>query len=64
VLTKKDKVGGTATSNAELVQLQTRVIAIENLMIALMADGSSRQLELAREMSACIRPKPGYTALR
>jgi hypothetical protein len=49
-------------SNAELVQLQTRVIALENLVIALMADASSRQLELAREMSACIRPQPGYTA--
>ena len=49
-------------SNAELVQLQTRVIALENLVIALMADASTRQLELAKEMAACIRPQPGYTA--
>ena len=49
-------------TNAELVQLQTRVIALENLVIALMADASGRQLELAKEMAACIRPQPGYTA--
>ena len=49
-------------TNAELVQLQTRVIALENLVIVLMADASSRQRELAKEMAACIRPQPGYTA--
>ena len=49
-------------TNAELVQLQTRVIALENLVIALLADASGRQLELAKEMAACIRPQPGYTA--
>lgn len=49
-------------TNAELVQLQIRVIALENLVIALMADASSRQLELAQEIAACIRPQPGYTA--
>ena len=49
-------------TNAELVQLQTRVIALENLVIVLMADASGQQLELAKEMAACIRPQPGYTA--
>lgn len=49
-------------SNAELVQLQTRVIALENLVIALLADASDWQIELARGGAAYIRPRPGYTA--
>lgn len=48
-------------SNAELVQLQTRVIALENLVIALLADASDWQIELAREGAAYIRPRPGHT---
>ena len=48
-------------SNAELVQLQVRVIALENLMIMLLAEGSDRQLELAREMAAYISPRPCFT---
>jgi tellurite resistance-related uncharacterized protein len=48
-------------SNAELVQLQVRVIALENLMIMLLAEGSDRQLQLAREMAAYISPRPGFT---
>jgi len=48
-------------ANAELVQLQTRVIALENLVIALLADASDWQIELAREGAAYIRPRPGYT---
>lgn len=46
-------------SNAELVQLRIRVIAMENLMIAMLAGASERQLELAREMAAYISPRPG-----
>lgn len=48
-------------SNAELVQLQVRVIALENLMIMLLAEGSDQQLEVAREMAAYIAPRPGFT---
>jgi hypothetical protein len=48
-------------NNAELVQLRVRVIALENLMIMLLAEGSDRQLELAREMAAYISPRPGFT---
>lgn len=48
-------------SNAELVQLRVRVIALENLMIMLLAEGSDRQLELAREMATYISPRPGFT---
>ena len=48
-------------TNAEQVQLHVRVIALENLVIALLAEAPDRQLELAREMSAYIAPRPGFT---
>lgn len=48
-------------SNAELVQLRVRVIALENLVIALLADGSERQLAHVREMAAFIAPRLGRT---
>lgn len=48
-------------ANAELVQLQTRVIALENLVIALLADASDRQTQLAQYAAANIRPRPGHT---
>ena len=48
-------------TNAELVQLRIRVIALENLVIALLADASDRQLDLAREMATYISPRPGFT---
>lgn len=48
-------------SNAELVQLRIRVIALENLVIALLAEGSEHQLAVVREMAAYISPRPGFT---
>jgi hypothetical protein len=48
-------------SDAELIQLRVRVIALENLMIMLLAEGSDRQLQLAREMAAYISPRAGFT---
>lgn len=66
----KDKDGETAgqradssppLSDAELVQLRVRVIALENIVIALLAQSSERQLELAREMADHISPRPGFT---
>ena len=48
-------------TNAELVQLRIRVIALENLLITLLAEGSDRQLEVAREMATYISPRPGFT---
>jgi hypothetical protein len=48
-------------TNAELVQLRIRVIALENLLIALLAEASERQLGLVREMAAYISPRPGST---
>ena len=48
-------------TNAELVQLRVRVIALENLVIALLAGASDRQLDLAHEMVAYISPRRGFT---
>jgi hypothetical protein len=48
-------------TNADLVQLRIRVIALENLVIALLAEASERQLSLAREMADCISPWPRFT---
>ena len=45
-------------TNTELVQLRIRVIALENLVIALLADAPGRQLDLVREMAAYISPRP------
>ncbi len=50
--------------NAELVQLQVRMIALENLVIALLSRASPQQLELVREMAAYISPRPGFTPHR
>lgn len=50
-----------ALTNADLVQLRVRVIAMENLLIALLAQGSDRQIDLARDMAAYISPRPGFT---
>ena len=48
-------------SNAELVQLRVRVIALENLVIAMLAEGRDRQVEIVHEMAAYISPRPGFT---
>lgn len=51
-------------SNAELVQLQIRVIALENLLAVLLVDASDRQVTLARETAECIAPRHGFTPHR
>ncbi|GAA4355571.1 hypothetical protein GCM10023165_47860 [Variovorax defluvii] len=48
-------------SDAELVQLRVRVIALENIVIALLAQAPERHLELAREMAVYISPRQGFT---
>ena len=48
-------------TNAELVQLRVRVIALENMLIAVLAMASDRQLDLVREMADHISPRPEAT---
>lgn len=51
-----------ALTQAEHAQLHVRVIALENLVIALLASATDHQLECAREMAAYISPRAGATA--
>lgn len=57
----KKKFPTPEMSNADLVALRVRVIALENLLIALLATASGQQLDLAREMAGYISPRPGFT---
>jgi hypothetical protein len=41
--------------------LRIRVIALENVLISLLATASNEQLELAREMAGYISPRPAFT---
>lgn len=60
---ERDFVAGAVPelTNTELVQLRIRVIALENVLIAVLAEGSDRQIEVAREMAEFIMPRPGFT---
>lgn len=57
----EDRVPMPENNAAEVGVLHIRVIALENLVIALLAASSDRQLEQAREMAAYISPRPGFT---
>ncbi len=50
-----------ALTPAEWDQLRLRVIAIENLMITILARSSDRERDLARAMADYISPRPGFT---
>ena len=56
-----ETVNAPPLTQTELVQLHIRVIALENLVIALLAQAPERQLALAREMAAYITPRAGFT---
>ena len=46
---------------AEMLALHIRVIALENLLIALLATASKEQREVARSMAGYIAPRAGAT---
>lgn len=48
-------------ASAEGVQMRVRIIALENLVIALLADASEHQRATALEMGGFISPRPGST---
>lgn len=48
-------------TNAELVHLHVRVIALENLLKVLLVDAAAHQVELMREMAAFISPRSSFT---
>ena len=51
-------------TDVEIVQLRVRVIALENLVIALLAHSSDHAQAAAREMADYILPKPDATQHR
>jgi hypothetical protein len=54
-------IADSTSAGTEAVQLRIRVIALENLVISLLAQAPVAQLALAREMAAHISPRPGFT---
>lgn len=46
---------------AEILALHVRVVALENLLIALLATASDQQLEIAHDMAAYIAPRQKAT---
>lgn len=63
----KESTAGLAPSsipvltNTELVQLRVRVIALENLVTALLSAATAHQHALIRSMAAQISPRAGMT---
>ncbi len=47
--------------NAELEQMHIRLIALENVVIALLAQATEAQLDMVRDRAASIAPRPGFT---
>jgi hypothetical protein len=45
----------------DLFHLHVRIIALENLLIALLAKCSDQQISVARDMASYISPRPGFT---
>jgi kynureninase len=54
------QAGLAMPANIEIAQLRVRVIALENLVITLLAEASDRQLNLAHEMASYISPRIGF----
>ena len=63
--TPKPAAGPAGTTpplgEAELVQLRVRVIALESLVIALLAETAGDRLDRVLEMASHISPREGYT---
>ena len=53
-----------AIGDAEAGNLRVRLIALENLVVALLASAPESQSQLVREMAAYISPRPGTTPHR
>ena len=50
--------------DAEAVNLRVRLIALENILVALLADAPESQSELVREMARYISPRAGASPHR
>jgi len=56
-----DTSSAAPLGSAEFVQLQFRVLALENLVTVLLAQSSDRQLDVVRDMAAHVAANPGLT---
>ncbi len=63
-MTSRSSPTGPQSTQTELAQLRVRVVALENIVIALLAQAPEKQLLLAREMAVHISPRPGFTRHR
>lgn len=63
---RKTRVGGLGSASmvTECAQLRIRIVALENLVIALLARAPEPQLTLARAMAQHISPRAGFTPHR
>jgi hypothetical protein len=57
----EDRIPIPEIGPAELRALHIRVIALENLIISMLATASDQQLDRAREMASYISPRSGFT---
>ena len=46
-------------TNTELAHLHIRVIALENILLAVLAEGTERQIQVAHDMADMISPRQG-----
>lgn len=53
-----------AIGDAEAANLRVRLVAIENILVAMLANSPDSQLDLIREMAAYISPRSGKTPHR
>jgi len=58
---RADEAPMPAIGEPELGALHIRLIAVENLLIALLAQASDQQVALARKMASHIAPRDGFT---
>ena len=54
------QTGSRGLTSSELIQLRIRVIALENVVMALLAGASDERLMMVREMAAYIAPTFGF----
>jgi hypothetical protein len=54
-------IAASAMTDTERIALHSRVIALENLVMSLLATATEQQLELVRDVANYIVPRPGFT---
>ena len=58
--TDSEPGGAPMSVPTELMQLRVRIIALENVLIAVLAHSSEAQLQMAWEMASFISPRLGH----